>query len=354
MNQGKIVEYIDQGNVICAVCLQDKGNRLALLTTSSREVNLSAKRALHISDPAKGIDLGSSRQVLLGGLKETEACRDRLKEAVEVKELWELVRDETRRYDFKYLAQLCFGEVVTGDEISALLRALFEDKLYFKLKDGYFLPNSEERVAEILRAKEEEARWEQTLVRGGALLKEVLRGEPMSDRPQDPAVIDLLKQLALYGHEAPDIGRGKELLARAGVGGIGEARSLLVKLGVWEEDQNLELLRREIPVEFTEQHLDAAQQLSAAKPVTAGREDLRALPTFTIDGPLTKDFDDALSFEDQGDLMTIGSVLVVVSPKGSVSSTASGVTEISGAARVKEKSSVVVNPADIEISAVSV
>jgi exoribonuclease-2 len=322
MNQGKIVEYIDQGTVICAICLQDKGNRLALLTTSSREVNLSAKRALHISDPTKGVDLVSSRQVLLSRLKETEARRDQLKAAVQVRELWELVRDESGRYDFKYLAQLCFGEIVTGDEISALMRALFEDKLYFKLKDGYFLPNSEERVAEILRAQEEEARWEEIIVRGSALLKGVLRSERLSDCTPDPATIDLLTQLALYGHEAPDIGRGKELLARAGVAGIGEARSLLVKLGVWEEDQNLELLRREIPVEFKEQHLGAAQQLSAVKPVTAGREDLRALPTFTIDGPLTEDFDDALSFEVEGDVMTIGihiaDVAAVVLPDSSL------------------------------------
>ncbi len=322
MTQGRIVEYIDQGSVICAVCLQDKGNRLALLTTSSREVNLSAKRALHISDPTKGVDLNSSRRVLLSRLKETEARRDRLKEAVQVKELWELVRDESCRYDFKYLAQLCFGEAVTGDEISAVVRALFEDKLYFKLKDGYFLPNSEERVAQILKAQEEEARWEEILVRGSVLLKGVLRSEHQSDRPQDPVAIDLLKQLALHGHDAPDIKRGKELLARAGIAGIGEARSLLVKLGVWEEDQNLELLRREIPVEFKAQHLDAARQLSATRPVTTGREDLRALPTFTIDGPLTQDFDDALSFEVEGDLMSIGihiaDVAAVVPPDSSL------------------------------------
>jgi exoribonuclease-2 len=186
------------------------------------------------------------------------------------------------------------------------VRALFDDKLHFKLKDGYFLPNSEERVAEILRVQEEDARWEEILVRGSVLLKGVLRGERPSDPPPDPVVLDLLKQLAVHGHEARDLKRGKELLARAGVGGIGEARSLLVRLGIWEEDQNLDLLRREIQVEFKEESLAAAERLATAKIDTAEREDLRALPTFTIDGPLTEDFDDALSLEDEGDSIRIG------------------------------------------------
>ena len=56
MQQGKIVEYIDQGRFICTYCLQDKGNKLHLLTTSNREVNFSPKRSIIISDAALNID----------------------------------------------------------------------------------------------------------------------------------------------------------------------------------------------------------------------------------------------------------------------------------------------------------
>ena len=49
MNQGKIVEYIDHGDFIIALCLQDDGTRLHLLTPTNREMNLSPKRAILIS-----------------------------------------------------------------------------------------------------------------------------------------------------------------------------------------------------------------------------------------------------------------------------------------------------------------
>jgi benzoyl-CoA reductase/2-hydroxyglutaryl-CoA dehydratase subunit BcrC/BadD/HgdB len=49
MHQGRIVEYIEEGNVISSLCLHDDGTRLHLLTPSNREMNLSPKRALLIS-----------------------------------------------------------------------------------------------------------------------------------------------------------------------------------------------------------------------------------------------------------------------------------------------------------------
>ncbi|HDG97349.1 MAG TPA: hypothetical protein ENG73_04130 [Desulfobacterales bacterium] len=129
MTQGKIVEYIDQGKIICSLCLQDKGNRLHLLTTSNREVNLSPKRALLISETS--FDTSKSREELLEYLKRTEALRKALKEEVNPKELWELVHGEREIFDNKYLAELCFGEPVTDHHVSALVRALFEDRLHF-------------------------------------------------------------------------------------------------------------------------------------------------------------------------------------------------------------------------------
>ena len=102
MNQGKIVEYIDQGKFVCAVCLQDKGTRLHLLTASNREVNFSPKRSILISEAAMDID--RTKQEVIENLRQAEAKRIELKEQVDVREIWELIRDEAEDFNHRYLA----------------------------------------------------------------------------------------------------------------------------------------------------------------------------------------------------------------------------------------------------------
>ena len=304
MNQGKIIEYIDKGKFVCTFCIQDRGNRLHLLTASNREVNLSTKRAFLISGAL--INTLNPREELLKILKRTEELRMNLMEEVHVKEIWELIKDENESFDYKYLAQLCFGEIVTDDHISALVRALFEDRLYFRMKEERFLPNSEARVDQIVRQREEDALREEQLSQGGNWLKGVLRGENIPEPTHKKDIIKLLVELALYGKEAPEYQYGKDLLLRAEISDIEQARKLLVKLDAWEEDENLDLIRLDIRTSFTEKLLIEADQLSQLQIKSAGREDLRDFDVFTIDGPLTRDFDDALSLEMKGDTFHLG------------------------------------------------
>ncbi len=304
MNEGKFVEYIDQGRFICTLCLQDKGNRLHLLTPFNRELNISPKRALLISNAS--MDTLSPREELLSRLKQTEALRRRLMGEVHVKELWELVREEEQSFDYEYLAQLCFGEMVTDDHISALVRALFEDRLYFKMKDGRFVPNSEEMVDLIIRQREEEARREERLREGSAWLMEILQNRVVQDPSCKEEIIQLLVELALHGVEAPNFKYAKELLSRTGISDVQQARKLLVKLGAWEEDENLDLHRLDIRTSFSQEVLDLSEELVRVAFEDSKREDLRHLDIFTIDGPLTRDFDDALSIESTSDSITLG------------------------------------------------
>lgn len=295
MNQGRIVEYIDQGNFISTICLQDDGNRLHLLTLSNREINLSPKRVLLISGaPVSSLP---ARESLLSRLKQTEERRSTLQGDVQVKDLWELVREEKESFDSEYLAELCFGESPTDDHVSALVRALFRDKLYFKMKDGRFLPNSLERIDREIREKEEAALKEERLNEGAQWLKQVCENRVTEDPSCKSTIVDLLIELALYGDDAPSFRFGRELLSKAGISDIGEARPLLVRLGVWEEDENLDLLRFHIKTGFREEVLNESQQVARLEIDKTGREDLGYLHAITIDGPLTKDFDDALSLE---------------------------------------------------------
>src|SRR5512137_2539623 len=179
MNQGKVVEYIDHGDFIIALCLQDDGTRLHLLTPTNREMNLSPKRALLISKSS--FSGQGPREEVLRKLKKAEEQRNRLKEQVQVQELWELVKDDAESYDHAYLAQLCFGEQITDDQISGLVRALFDDKLYFKMKDDRFVPNSEEKIANALAQVAQEASKEEKLREGSEWLRAVLESKPAQE-----------------------------------------------------------------------------------------------------------------------------------------------------------------------------
>ncbi len=304
MSEGKIIEYIDQGKLICALCIQDKGQRLHLLTTSNRLVNLSIKRATHISVSRYSTE--RPREELIHLLKETDARRDALKKDINIKELWELIRDESESYDYKYLAQLCFGEEVTDDHVAALVRALFEDQLFFKMKDGQFLPNQEEKIAAAILQKEEERQKEERLSVGSEWLKRSLSEGASVNSELERSIIDNLIDLALNEREAKEYKFVKELLERAGIKSTSEARNILVRLRIWERDEHVDLIRHNIPQAFSDEQIEQAVLLNKKAVLHKGYEDLRHLDIFTVDGPDTLDFDDAISIERDGDHMQVG------------------------------------------------
>jgi len=152
MAEGKIIEYIDQREIVLSVCLKDRGNRLQLLTLSNHEVSISPKRALVISSTT--LDTSRSREELLKEMKVVENRRIDFMTKVAVQDLWELTHEENEAFTYEYLAHLSFGKNVTDDHISGLVRALFADKIYFKMKDGYFIPNSPDKVEQIRKARD--------------------------------------------------------------------------------------------------------------------------------------------------------------------------------------------------------
>ena len=304
MSQGKIIEYIERGKFICTLCLQDKGNSLHLLTPANREVKLPPKRAILISQ--KSIDTQKSREDLLEILRQTEQKRAGLIDGIDIQELWDLVRDENEHFDNSYLAHLVFGQEITDDHLSVVVRALFQDRLYFKLKEGRFLANSEAKVEQILRQRAEEKLREERLLYGSAWLRDVQSGKSPEDPPHKEYIVNLLTHLALYGVDTPEAKYGKEMLAKAGISDFRKARHILMRLGIWEEDENLDLLRFGIETSFNKKQLDESARLAGAGIRDDGREDLRALFVITIDGPHTRDFDDAVSLEIIGDELHLG------------------------------------------------
>ncbi|RLB26993.1 MAG: hypothetical protein DRG66_06110 [Deltaproteobacteria bacterium] len=312
MTEGKIIEYIDQRKIILSVCLKDRGNKLQLLTISNHEVSISPKRALLISSAI--LNTSKSRGELLKELKVLEKIRTNYMTKASVQDLWELTHEENRAFNYQYLTQLSFGRDITDDHISALVRALFSDGVYFKMKDGFFIPNSPDKVEQIIKAREAAELKERELAEGANFLKEIIDNRHPEELPLKDKVIELLIQLALYGKDAPDYKLGKEIFSRAGIKDIDKARHLLVNLNIWDEDENLDLHRFKIRTDFGEPVLKETDIVIRKELDSADREDLTDLSIFTIDGPYTRDFDDALSLEPAGKGYRLGVHITDLTP----------------------------------------
>lgn len=308
MEPGYLIEFFEEKKILCGAVLDLKGDRLHVLAQNSRELTLAAKRVLH----AHRADLpaNASRQQWLEYLQEVARKREDLKGAINLSELWQVLAEENKPFTEDDLAELWFGGRATADQVAAMGRALHEDKYYFKHKDGRWLPNPPEVVEQLQERarREEEARQE--LATAGALLRTAWETGDIPDPEWRARLVALLKEMAVWGEEAPNWQKGRAFLEKAGLTGPDIPFRLLVRLNVFSEDENLDLYRLEVPLEFSPEARRLAQGFSAGAavpdPYERIRLDLTHLECFTIDGERTRDFDDALSLEALEDGWRLG------------------------------------------------
>ncbi|UCG13941.1 MAG: RNB domain-containing ribonuclease [Deltaproteobacteria bacterium] len=296
---GTKVEFFESKRLLCAVCMEIKSNRVLVITEQDRQANIAVKRILNLDDTL--LDVGQSRSQLVAALKETADRRRGLMTRVSVEDLWDLLNEEEEGFDCQQLAEICFSDEVGGDHASAVLRALLSDGLHFKYKGGLFYPNSPEKLERIRLQHEREAQREQELVEGSLWLAAVWRDEPVPDPSRRDHYLKMLKDFCLLGTEAPNYQQIKKILSLAQIPVPQGVFQLLVRLGIWKEHENLYLHRYGIQADFPSQVLDAASQIQldaegvGAEKQNHERNDLTSLPLLTIDGPMTRDYDDALS-----------------------------------------------------------
>jgi exoribonuclease II len=305
-----VVEYIDRQKIMCAVILEVKNERLRLLTENNREVNLSASRLSHSC--GQRVDLAMGRDHVVQALKEIGSRRRSLMRRVNIREIWEILNSEEEWIDLETMAAFCFNSDTTGDHESAVIRAFFENRIYFKFSHDRFYPNSEDQVARLQAQNQEAARRSRLIDQGGGWLRQALASSAGREALGDPVVaetVGILQAYTLFGKDSEQYELARAIVQRAGANPEKSLFPLFVQLGIWEENENLDLLRLDVPLEFSGQCLGWAEQLRASPPPFAGdplRRDLTHLTLLTIDGQATLDYDDALSLEDLGDRYRLG------------------------------------------------
>ena len=175
-----------------------------------------------------------------------------------------------------------------------------------------FTPRDEDSITDMLRQQQ----IEQERVRAQhAFLTWARERLATPDAPLAPPAgvdryLDPIKGFALNGDLYERKIQAQKLIDEIGFRGKGHpwevAFQLLVALGIWEQDEELSILRYHIPTHFPAEVLEAAAATSDFTPPYSGYQDLTSLLTFTIDDADTMEIDDALSVSSHNGVMRIG------------------------------------------------
>ncbi len=307
MESGYVIEFIENQKILCAVILEIKKQRLRLLTENNREITISHNRLSH--QETGTLKLSNGRDSLVSSLKKIASYRNSLIHNIDIKELWDVLYEEDEWIDLTTMTEFCFSKNPSSDEKAAVMRAFFANKIYFKFNQDKFFPNSEETVKQILSQIKEQKHKELIITQASEWLKKVLTDSDTKSPDNFEKILEILKSYYIFDNDSPHAKAGKEILAKAGLNASDELFSLFVKLGLWKEDENIDLLRFEIQTDFSQKVINYTKNFLPPhinSPDTPKRRDLTDIDIITIDGESTLDFDDAISIEEKDNTFIIG------------------------------------------------
>lgn len=298
---GAVFEFYESREILCGVVLSVKDGRFSALSERNREVSLSQSRIIFIGNTV--LDLKAGRDDMLRRLQAISDSRRKVLDLIDLQEVWSLLESEETGYEAEEIAEFIFSTPLFEDQAAAVNRALLSDKLYFQAKDAEFFARSAENVdarrAELQREAEKERKIEEA-AKWASAIQARKQLPPIDFRDE---LMQALKDFALFGQEAKESTFVKEILKLATIPPIPQsAFRILVRIGVWREDENLLLHEYGITSEFPRNAMEEARQIAKSGGESGGapREDLRELDVFTVDSHLTRDYDDALSIRDVG------------------------------------------------------
>lgn len=286
-------------NKIISVYIKDvKEKRLHAIFPNGKEELINFSALIHFEEKS---NLISDINQILILLKEKQENREKIKDTFNLKELWEVLNNEVEEISAKSAVELILGRTPHEDEIAAFIRKVLEEGLYFRVKEPNLLsvmPSSE--VQRILIQKEKELERSKKIAEGEIFIKAFCLGDINSFEEEIKNFwISALKEYVIWGINAPSGKIVYEVLKHLNLTDPYKIFELLVKNGLLNEDENLELLRTYYPLNFSEKEEEESREILKIPISMEKREDLTSLYTFTIDAEETQDFDDALSFEEK-------------------------------------------------------
>ncbi|MGI6525188.1 MAG: ribonuclease catalytic domain-containing protein [Bdellovibrionota bacterium] len=309
INNGNIVTYEQQGQILLGVVLQNKGKKHLILNEKGSELDLAEDRLHKL--PSNIPSDRSTKEAQIDFLATLRAQALEELEKLNLEDIWIFTVDEEGEFTNSTLSQLYYGDDSLLHHLVIRI-SLLSDTIYFKRKKDSFLPRSAEVIEELKRAKDAQIQKRQRQERTISAFVTSLKDNSTQLPDYVESDLDLLKNLAASTDTegSGKVNEARQFLAtcldllKLTIQGPPpeQAFKLLKKLGIFDKNTNLSLIRHGIKTDFSPDLVSAAEDLLHPEslsdyPDAAHRLDLTNLNTFTIDDATTQDMDDALSIE---------------------------------------------------------
>ncbi|HEY1852664.1 MAG TPA: ribonuclease catalytic domain-containing protein [Candidatus Binataceae bacterium] len=286
---GTLIEFLDEGRLKPGLVVREQANHVTVAEAGGRERSIARDLIM-----LRHTDQKVTRDNLVAVVDTLRAEHAQLTAELDLNLLWEVVREQGRSFTAEELAELFFGRR-SASATSAMLEALFNDRLFFVRRHLEFVARDTEQVERLriqydkVRLRSEASRNTRNLIRG--VLEDGL--VPLADEAA-PLVAELRRYL-----DNP-FTRNRDLTAmiEAAVTDITPAEAafeILERLGAAPSGPRFVIIGG-VRTGFSEAALAEANQVVA--PTREAGDDTAAV---TIDDDDTIEVDDALSCDPLAD-----------------------------------------------------
>ncbi len=295
---GDLIIFRHRGDIQIGMVQAVSRKKLKVATSANRVMDISTDPIVRYTD------------IRVRDLPEMLAVRRKIEDqalSFDLEEVWDVLKDDPSIFTSEDIGELYWGEPGSPEQRAAMLLHLSRQCLYFCERDNGFTSRTSDQVRSILD-KEARQRAVNTEREGfDRWLADEKQQDLQSLTNRQKRWLSHLREYVIQGDEYAAIDQVRSLLKEMPTLAGGDPQravfEVMVRKGFWDEDENLDLLRYEIPTGFTGEVLEYA---AACRSSESGREDLTGLPILSIDDASTQDIDDALSAERTEDGYRIG------------------------------------------------
>jgi exoribonuclease II len=286
---GTLIEFLDEGRLKPGLVVREQANHVTVAEAGGRERSIARDLVM-----LRHVDQKVTRDNLATVVDTLRAEHAQLTAELDLNLLWEVVREQGRSFTAEELAELFFGRRAAS-ATSAMLEALFNDRLFFVRRHLEFVARDTEQVERLriqydkVRLRSEASRQTRNLIRG--VLEDGLIP------PADEAA-PLVAELRRYVDNPFTRNRDLTAMIEAAVTDIAPAEAafeILERLGAVPPGPRFVIVGG-VRTGFPEAALAEANQVVA--PTREAGDDTAAV---TIDDDDTIEVDDALSCDPLAD-----------------------------------------------------